>query len=66
MKRYTKCVKLIQRVVRDKIACRNARIVALTKIWDKYESQYVGVSAGDDTLQPLTLIILITSALIDL
>lgn len=60
MKRYTQCVKLIQRVVRDNIACKNARITALSKIWDKYESQYVGVSVCD-TFQYLNLVILIAS-----
>ena len=42
--RFVRAVKFLQRVVRDSIACRNARILALSKVWDAYETQYISVS----------------------
>eukprot|EP00596_Hydrurales_sp_CCMP1899_P008835 CAMPEP_0119039898 /NCGR_PEP_ID=MMETSP1177-20130426/9648_1 /TAXON_ID=2985 /ORGANISM="Ochromonas sp, Strain CCMP1899" /LENGTH=360 /DNA_ID=CAMNT_0007004383 /DNA_START=730 /DNA_END=1812 /DNA_ORIENTATION=- len=39
--RFSKKTQIAQRTIRSFLACRNARILALTKIWDLCENQYI-------------------------
>ena len=40
---YIKRIKIVQRQVRDFLACKKARIALLMKLWDSCEMQHLNV-----------------------
>jgi hypothetical protein len=39
--RYLDAVKIVQKVMRDFLSCKESKIIALNKLWEKYEYQYI-------------------------
>jgi hypothetical protein len=39
--RYLDAVKIVQKVMKDFLKCKEAKILALNKLWEKYEYQYI-------------------------
>ena len=44
VRRYVSCVKLVQRTVRTFLVCKSAREIAMKKLWDLIEYQFIRVS----------------------
>jgi hypothetical protein len=52
---YSKSVRIIQGAIRDFLACKKGRILALERIWDAYEHQYLLTKCGLRNLVKLEL-----------
>jgi hypothetical protein len=41
--RFIKSVRFVQKITRDFLSCKEARIEALLRLWDKVEYKYIKV-----------------------